>query len=104
MFRVQAEVGLLPRHVSGENVVVFVPGDGVAVDGESELQKKRQQQRGDANGNPGAAADFHRLNLHRFSQFPSDTASLLQLRHLPCVTWLLLYARSVSLRTVNFSI
>ena len=75
MLRVQTKVGVFPRHVSGEDVVVFVPGDGVAVDGESELQKKHQEQSGDTNGDPGAASDLNALG-----QVPSDAANLLRCR------------------------
>jgi hypothetical protein len=37
MFRVQPEIGVFEGHITGEDVVIFVPGDGGAVGQECQL-------------------------------------------------------------------
>jgi hypothetical protein len=67
---IQAEVGMLPRHVTGVDVVVLVPGDGVSADGEGKLKKKDSEKKGDAQGDPYAAGAA--VQLRGLGQFPSD--------------------------------
>jgi hypothetical protein len=52
----QAEVGVFPRHVAGVDVIVFVPGNGVAPSREVELKKKDGEECSDAGGGESAKA------------------------------------------------
>src|SRR5260370_41857738 len=58
MLRIEAEITVLPRHVSRINVVVFVPGNGVRTRGERELKNEDSKKAGDAANNPGPAGNF----------------------------------------------
>src|SRR5260370_31887800 len=58
MLRIEAEITVLPRHVSRINVVVFVPGNGVRARGERELKNEDSKKAGDAANNPGTAGNF----------------------------------------------
>ncbi len=51
VFGIQAKVRVLPGHVSGVDMVVFVPRDGIAPGGKGELQEKREEKNGDSAWN-----------------------------------------------------
>src|ERR1039458_3891308 len=70
MLWVQAEVGVLPGHVAGVDVVVLVPGDGVSADGESKLKKKDSEKNGNAQGDPWTAGAA--VQASGLGQTPSD--------------------------------
>ena len=53
---VEPEVVGLPALVAGEDVVVLVPGEGLAVDGAEDLRGEDEQQREDCDGNVAVGA------------------------------------------------
>jgi hypothetical protein len=48
MLRVEAEVGAFPLHITGVDVIVLVPGDGIPANGEGKLKKKDSKKSGNA--------------------------------------------------------
>ena len=53
---IEAEVVGLPALVAGEDVVVFVPGEGLAVDGVEDLRGEDEEQDDDRGGDPAVGA------------------------------------------------
>jgi len=56
VLRIEAEVVGLPALVAGEDVIVFVPGEGLAVDGVDDLRGEDEEQREDRGGDPAVVA------------------------------------------------
>ncbi len=54
---VEAEVVGLPALVAGEDVVVFVPGEGLAVDGVDDLSGEDEEEKHDRGGDPAVGAN-----------------------------------------------
>ncbi len=61
VFRVEAEVVGLEALVAGEDVVAFVPGEGLAVDGVKHLQPEDEDEGTDSDGDPEASWFAHIL-------------------------------------------
>ena len=57
MLGIEAEVVGLPAFVAGEDVIVFVPGEGLAVDGVDDLRGEDEEQREDRGGDPAVGAN-----------------------------------------------
>ncbi len=53
---IEAEVVGLPALVAGEDVIVFVPGEGLAVDGVDDLCGEDEEQSDDRGGDPAVGA------------------------------------------------
>ena len=53
---IEAEVAGLPALVAGEDVVVFVPGEGLAVDGVDDLRGEDDEESEDRGGDPAVGA------------------------------------------------
>ncbi len=68
MFGVQAEIGVLPGLVSGEDVIIFIPGDGFLANGEGHLREEDGEQGDDSEHNEGGP--FRGGFGHRFSPRP----------------------------------
>jgi hypothetical protein len=60
---IQAEIAMLPGHIAGVDVVVFIPRERIAMNGKRELQPENSNQKNNAGDHPGAAA-----RRSRFSQ------------------------------------
>ena len=67
MLGVQTEVGMLPHHVSGVDVVVLVPGNGVSVGRQSQLKKKDGKKKENTQWDKPAT-----LRLRGWQQISSD--------------------------------
>jgi hypothetical protein len=44
MLRIQSEVGVFPGHVTGVDVVIFVPGDRIAANGKGEFEHEDAEE------------------------------------------------------------
>ena len=56
VLRIEAEVVGLPALVAGEDVIVFVPGEGLAVDGVDDLRGEDEEEGEDRGGDPAVGA------------------------------------------------
>ncbi len=52
VFRIQPEIGMLPGHVAGVDVIVLVPRDRVLPHGQGKLQKQHDEERKDSSRDP----------------------------------------------------
>jgi len=71
---VEAEIVGLPAFVAGEDVIAFIPGEGLAVDGVDDLRGEDEEQREDRGGDPavgarggGCGGERHRVWGHDMS-------------------------------------
>jgi len=62
---IEAEVVSLPAFVAGEDVIVFVPGEGLAVDGVDDLRGEDEEQRENRGGDPAVGASGDGCGVQR---------------------------------------
>jgi hypothetical protein len=55
MLRIQAEIAMLPGHITRVDVVVFISRERIVMDGKRELHSKNANQKHNAGGYPSAA-------------------------------------------------